>query len=155
MAKVTRNEQDGEKEKEEARNFLMSLLEMLDRVGHPAAIGFAALASNVLILRRAKLTQSKHVPKQSNARQSKAKQSKAWQSKAKQSKANQGKAKQLWTSGRLVQKHGALVLLSCLVLSCLVSLEATISESLSFCCLSMICGFPHQHLNGVYWMTGV
>ena len=140
MAKVTRNEQDGEKEKEEARNFLMSLLEMLDRVGHPAAIGFATLASNVLILRRAKLTQSKPVPKQSNARQSKAKQSKAWQSKAKQSKANQGKAKQLWTSGRLVQKHGALVLLSCLVLSCLVlsclvSLEATISESLSFCCL--------------------
>ena len=125
MAKVTRNEQDGEKEKEEARNFLMSLLEMLDRVGHPAAIGFATLASNVLILRRAKLTQSKPVPKQSNARQSKAKQSKAWQSKAKQSKAKQIKAKQsnCGHPGDWFRSMGRLcfcLVLSCLVLSCLV-----------------------------------
>ena len=140
MAKVTRNEQDGEKEKEEARNFLMSLLEMLDRAVHPAATGFAAFAANVLILRRAKLTQSKPVPKQSNARQSKAKQSKAWQSKAKQSKAKQSKAtvdiratgSEAW--GACASVLSCLVL-SCLVLSCLVSLEATISESLSFCCL--------------------
>jgi len=43
----------------EARKSLASLLEMLDRSEDPAAAGFAAFVADVLILRKAKLAQSK------------------------------------------------------------------------------------------------